>query len=114
MLDRLGGLEPDVDLHAVFDLHPLPGSYRVGPFDLTGLSLPHFVPDAGVRIEVDGIVLSYSGDTGPTPALAELGRDADLIMVEATDRAGETKPSHPKPVDLHRGWSVGSSRVPAG
>ncbi|MEK8105158.1 hypothetical protein NKG94_08025 [Micromonospora sp. M12] len=39
VLDRLSGLEPDVDLHAVFDLHPLPGSYRVGPFDLTGLPL---------------------------------------------------------------------------
>ena len=39
VLDRLSGLEPDVDLHAVFDLHPLPGGYRVGPFDLTGLSL---------------------------------------------------------------------------
>ncbi|MEU7779982.1 MBL fold metallo-hydrolase [Micromonospora parva] len=90
VLDRLSGLEPDVDLQAVFDLHPLPGGYRVGPFDLTGLSLPHFVPNAGVRIAADGIVLAYSGDTGPTPALAELGHDADLFIVEATDRDGET------------------------
>ncbi|MEU4478228.1 hypothetical protein AB0F68_09240 [Micromonospora sp. NPDC023966] len=28
--------------------------------------------------------------TGPAPALAELGRDADLFIVEATDRDGET------------------------
>src|SRR6201996_33218 len=27
VLDRLAGLEPDVDLAAVFDLHPLPGRY---------------------------------------------------------------------------------------
>ncbi|CCH17899.1 Conserved hypothetical protein [Micromonospora lupini str. Lupac 08] len=90
VLDRLGGLEPDVDLHAVFDLHPLPGAYRVGPFDLAGLSLPHYVPNAGVRVEADGMAVAYSGDTGPTPVLADLGRDADLFIVEATDHAGET------------------------
>lgn len=36
------------------------------------------------------MVVAYSGDTGPTPLLAELGRDADLFIVEATDRSGET------------------------
>ncbi|WP_406108739.1 MBL fold metallo-hydrolase [Micromonospora globbae] len=90
VLDRIGGLEPDVDLDAVFDLRPLPGSYRVGPFDLTGQSLPHYVPNAGIRLQADKMALAYSGDTGPTPALAELGRDADLFIVEATDRDGET------------------------
>ncbi|MET8119385.1 MBL fold metallo-hydrolase [Micromonospora sp. NPDC005189] len=89
VLDRLGGLEPDVDLRDVFDVHLLPGSYRLGPFDLTGLLLPHFVPSTGIRLQADGFVLAYSGDTGPTPLLAELGRDADLFIVEATDRAGE-------------------------
>ncbi|QYC38281.1 ribonuclease Z [Nonomuraea coxensis DSM 45129] len=90
VLDRIGGLEPDVDLRAVFDVHPLPGSHRLGPFDLTGLSLPHYVPNAGIRLEADGVALAYSGDTGPTPLLAALGRDADLFIVEATDRDGET------------------------
>jgi ribonuclease BN (tRNA processing enzyme) len=54
------------------------------------LSLPHHVPNAGIRVEADGVVLAYTGDTGPSPALAELGRDADLFIVEATDRDGET------------------------
>ncbi|WP_204075212.1 MBL fold metallo-hydrolase [Planotetraspora phitsanulokensis] len=90
VLDRISGLEPDVDLETVFEVHSLPGSYQVGPFDLIGLSLPHYVPNAGVRLQADGITLAYSGDTGPTPALAELGRDADLFIVEATDRDGET------------------------
>ncbi|WP_086668984.1 MBL fold metallo-hydrolase [Lentzea kentuckyensis] len=93
VLDRLSGLEPDVDLEAVFDLHPLPGSYRAGPFELTGLPLPHFVPNAGIRLQTGEIALAYSGDTGPDAALAELGRDADLFIVEATDRAGETQRS---------------------
>ncbi|MER7083674.1 Ribonuclease BN, tRNA processing enzyme [Saccharopolyspora kobensis] len=93
VLDRLSGLEPDVDLRTVFQVHPLPGSYRVGPFDLTGLRLPHHVPNAGIRLHADGVVLAYTGDTGPDPLLAELGRDADLFIVEATGRPGETRQS---------------------
>lgn len=55
------------------------------------MPLPHYVPNIGVRLEADGITLAYTGDTGPTPQLATLGRDADLFIVEATDRAGETR-----------------------
>ena len=94
VLDRLAGLEPDVDLAAVFDLHPLPGRYQVGPFELTGVPLPPFVPNTGIRLQVGPVALAYSGDTGPDPALADLGRDADLFIVEATDRPGEpTRPT---------------------
>ncbi|MGN9810167.1 MBL fold metallo-hydrolase [Micromonospora sp. BQ11] len=90
VLDRIGGLEPDVDLREVFDVRLLPGSYRLGPFELTGMLLPHYVPNAGIRVQADGFALAYSGDTGPTPVLAELGRDADLFIIEATDRDGES------------------------
>jgi ribonuclease BN (tRNA processing enzyme) len=89
VLDRLAGLEPDADLTAVFDLHPLPGAYRAGPFELTGMALPHFVPSAGIRVQAGQNALAYSGDTAPDPMLAELGRDADLFIIEATDRVGE-------------------------
>jgi ribonuclease BN (tRNA processing enzyme) len=91
VLDRLAGLEPDADLHAVFDVHPLPGSSVVGPFQLSASLLPHFVPNAGIRLEAGGTVIAYTGDTGPDPALADLGRDADLFIIEATDRPGETE-----------------------
>ncbi len=91
VLDRLQGLEPDVDLTAVFDVHPLPGRYRAGPYELAGLPLPHYVPNAGIRLQAGEIALAYTGDTGPDPLLAELGRDADLFIVEATDRDGETR-----------------------
>lgn len=90
VLDRLAHLEPDVDLRAVFDHRALPGDQQVGPFALTSRSLPHHVPNAGVRLRADTTVLAYTGDTGPDPRLAELGRDADLFIVEATDRDGET------------------------
>lgn len=89
VLDRLAGLEPDVDLADVFDLHPLPGTYQAGPFELTGTLMPHHVPNAGIRLTADRTTVAYTGDTGPTPRLADLGRDADLYIVEATDRPGE-------------------------
>jgi ribonuclease BN (tRNA processing enzyme) len=90
VLTRLAGIEPDVDLLAVFDVRPLPGHYRLGPFELTGRPLPHFVPSSGVRLQAGAFALAYTGDTGPTPTLATLGRDASLFIVEATDRPGES------------------------
>jgi ribonuclease BN (tRNA processing enzyme) len=41
-------------------------------------------PTWGLRIEHEGSVLAYSADTGPTPALTELARDADIFLCEAT------------------------------
>ncbi|MFC5181256.1 MBL fold metallo-hydrolase [Actinomadura harenae] len=90
VLVRLQALEPDVPLESVFDHRPLPGVHRAGPLTLTGVDLPHYVPNTGVRLQDDMTTLAYTGDTGPDPMLAELGRDADLFIVEATDRDGET------------------------
>jgi ribonuclease BN (tRNA processing enzyme) len=41
-------------------------------------------PTWGLRIEHGGRVLGYSADTGPTPALIEVARDADVFLCEAT------------------------------
>ena len=88
-MDRLKGLE-EADtsgIDRVFDWHPLPGpAYELGPFRLESRLLPHFVPNAGVRLSADGLTVAYTGDTGPDPGLAELGRDADVFVVEASDR----------------------------
>lgn len=91
VLSRLGALEPEVDLRSVFDVHDLPGAYRVGPFELTGLPLPHFVPNVGIRLQSGAFAVAYTGDTGPDPLLAELGRNADLYIVDATDRGNEVR-----------------------
>lgn len=93
VLDRLGGLEPDVDMNAVFDVHPLPGSYELGPFTLTGVPLAHSVPNTGIRMQTGEVALAYTGDTAPGPELVGLGRGVDLFIVEATDRAGEDQRS---------------------
>lgn len=47
----------------------------------------------GVRLDTQAAAIAYTGDTGdtgPDPLLAELGLDADLYIVDATDRAGES------------------------
>ena len=38
----------------------------------------------GFRVSDNGTTLAYSGDTGPSDALPELARDADLFLCEAT------------------------------
>jgi ribonuclease BN (tRNA processing enzyme) len=38
----------------------------------------------GFRVSQNGTVVAYSGDSGPSPQLAELARDADLFLCEAT------------------------------
>lgn len=89
VLAMIAGLEDgDADAVAtVFDVHPLPARpYRVGPFLLESWALPHYVPNAGVRLTAPGLTVAYTGDTGPEATLADLGRDADLFILDATDR----------------------------
>nr|WP_206322332.1 MBL fold metallo-hydrolase [Streptomyces sp. HNM0575] len=58
---------------------------RIGPFDVETRLLPHFVPNAGVRLTGPcGAVFAYTGDTGPSPEVPELARNADLFLSEAT------------------------------
>ncbi len=57
--------------------------FSVGPFRVRTVPLPHFVPDLGFRIESEGSVVAYTGDTGPSPRLVDLARDADLFVCEA-------------------------------
>ena len=89
VLARLTGLEDDGPevVRRAFDWHPLPAEPRqIGPFRLESMLLPHYLPNSGVRLSGPGLTVAYTGDTGPDPALAELGRDADLFIVDATDR----------------------------
>jgi ribonuclease BN (tRNA processing enzyme) len=62
-----------------------PGArYEVGPFDVDTWLLPHHLPNAGIRLTASGHVLAYTGDTGPSPEIADLAANADLFLAEAT------------------------------
>ena len=73
-----------------------PGLHRIGPFEVTAAQVAHPGVSYGYRIAAGGRTLAYSGDTGPTPALVGLARDADVALFEASFRSGAANPP-----DLH-------------
>ena len=79
-LDRPGMLDAAYALHAFRAGEAL----AIGPFAAETWPLPHFVPNAGIRLTAGGRTLAYTGDSGPSPDLAALARDADLLLAEAT------------------------------
>jgi ribonuclease BN (tRNA processing enzyme) len=64
--------------------------FETAGFTLTATRLPHYTIETyGFRVAADGATLAYSGDSGPSERLAELARDADLFLCEATLLHGE-------------------------
>jgi len=60
-------------------------SFELGPFRVTPFEMMHVgVKALGYRIEADGVVLAYTGDTGPCDEVVDLARDADVFLAEAT------------------------------
>jgi ribonuclease BN (tRNA processing enzyme) len=95
--DRLVELEDGDDeaVRGAFDWRALPsGPRQAGPFTVESAALPHYVPNAGVRLSAPGLTIAYTGDSGPDPALAVLGRKADLFIADSTDR--EQQPGAPQ------------------
>jgi ribonuclease BN (tRNA processing enzyme) len=59
--------------------------FSAAGFDLVALRLDHYSElTFGLRISNHASTLAYSGDTGPSENLAELARDADVFLCEAT------------------------------
>ncbi|MEY9933623.1 ribonuclease BN (tRNA processing enzyme) [Catenulispora sp. GP43] len=79
-LDRPGMLDAALARH---DFAPGAG-FAIGPFELRTALLPHWVPNAAVRVTAGGRSVVYTGDGGPSPALVELARGADALIAEAT------------------------------
>lgn len=56
---------------------------RIGPFVVHPFRVNHPVEAYGFRVEADGRVLAYSGDTDSCEALSPLFADADLVLVDS-------------------------------
>jgi ribonuclease BN (tRNA processing enzyme) len=69
---------------------------RLGPFTITPARVLHPVETYALRIEEQGRVLVYSGDSGPSTALVDLASGADLFLCEASFLVGGDNPP-----DLH-------------
>ncbi len=75
-----------------FELHDYPEDepVEIAGFTLVARRLPHYtLLTFGLRVTNGGRTLAYSGDSGPDDRLAELARDVDLFVCEATLERGE-------------------------
>jgi ribonuclease BN (tRNA processing enzyme) len=94
---RAYDLDPEPGMREAFDFtsHHT-GPREIGPFRVTTAPMNHPVVAYGFRVEYDGQVVAYSGDTGACDELVDLARDADLFLCEASflDKPG-------LPSDLH-------------
>jgi ribonuclease BN (tRNA processing enzyme) len=76
-----------------FDFAVYPSEpFQVGPFAVTVIPVVHPVESYAMRLEHGGRTLVYSGDTAPTPALAEIADGANVFLCEAAFLEGRDNP----------------------
>lgn len=96
---RLAGFlgRPDTEfLSGVYDFRTLYDGHSARHWNLTlsAHAVVHDVEAYGLRVECQGRVFAYSGDSGPCDALTQLANGADLFLCEAdvdTHRDGEPR-----------------------
>jgi ribonuclease BN (tRNA processing enzyme) len=79
-LDQPAMMEPGLDLREF----RAGAELTIGPFGAVTWPLPHFVPNAGMRLSAGGVTVAYTGDSGPREAMVALAHGADLFLAEAT------------------------------
>jgi ribonuclease BN (tRNA processing enzyme) len=101
----------EASLDDVYTFYALqPGTFPIGPFEVTVDRVNHPVETYGVRIENGGRVLAYSADTAPCEALVRLAQGADVFLCEASYLDGADNPP-----DLHlTGREAGEHATKAG
>ncbi len=65
-------------------------TFSAAGFDVLPVRVPHYKLETyGFRVTNERRTLAYSGDSGPSDRLAELARDVDLFVCEATLLRGD-------------------------
>jgi ribonuclease BN (tRNA processing enzyme) len=83
VLARLGS-EDILERAFEVDEYAVGVAFELAGLRLTAFAVPHYdLPAHAFRVEGER-TLAYSGDSGPSEALAELARDAELFLCEAT------------------------------
>ena len=96
------------DVYTFYALQP--GTFPIGPLQVTVDRVNHPVETYGVRIEHEGRVLAYSADTAPCEALLRLAQGADVFLCEASYLDDEDNPP-----DIHlTGREAGEHAAKAG
>jgi ribonuclease BN (tRNA processing enzyme) len=78
------------DVYTFYALQP--GTFPIGPLQVTVDRVNHPVETYGVRLEHKGRVLAYSADTAPCEALIRLAQGADVFLCEASYLDGADNP----------------------
>ena len=66
------------------------GAFSAGGLTVVPVRVPHYTLETyGVRVSNGSRLISYSGDCGPSERVADVARDADLFVCEATLLRGE-------------------------
>lgn len=81
---RAYDLPADPGMTEEFDFRTLEGRIRIGPFLVESTQVEHPVPAYAIKVTVGDRSLVYSGDTAVCPALTEIARGADLLLIEAS------------------------------
>jgi len=88
--ETLHGLDPVLYANAIlelFEVHEYEEEkpFTAAGFDVVAYRMLHYALESyGLRVSTDGRTLAYSADSAPCAGLVELGRDADLFLIEAT------------------------------
>jgi ribonuclease BN (tRNA processing enzyme) len=82
-------LHPGLSRHFDFRNWDTSSPEKIGPFAVQDARVDHPVEAYAIRLEHQGRVLVYSGDTGPSHALVDLAHDADTLLCEASFVEGE-------------------------
>jgi ribonuclease BN (tRNA processing enzyme) len=88
-----GGLDLEERLPEAFTIREYDGPFEAAGFRITPFDVNH--PNGhALRITDGARVYAHSGDSGPSEALVELARDADLFLCEATQAEDDPAPMH--------------------
>jgi ribonuclease BN (tRNA processing enzyme) len=68
--------------------------FSLGPWQVETLPMQHGTPANGYRLELDGKILAYTGDTGSCEQVVELARNADWLIIECSYPNGQTMATH--------------------
>ena len=96
------------DIHEF--LEPPVDPVRIGAFDIRAVPVDHLCPTWGLRIEAEGRVFAFTGDTGPSDGIAKLAAGADVLLAEAS---WLDSPSQPTGMHLS-GKQAGAAAAEAG
>ncbi|EKE00571.1 MAG: beta-lactamase protein [uncultured bacterium] len=74
-----------------------PTNWQGSDFTIKTALLKHAVPNIGLCLTSDGKTITYSGDTGATPALDKLAAGSALLVLECANNPGQVTPHHLSP-----------------